>query len=105
MADIPSIKRQAISGRRYGIGLRSNGLPEPEWPSHPRSCECKGRGYIHVSDGSRCNCGSGEGCGVHNESWMPVILCTEDWTDPATLPPDAHAPGVSGDYREEQDNG
>ena len=64
--------------QKYGVGLLSYGEPDVDWPSHPYSCRCKGRGYIHISDGSICSCGKGEGCGVHNEAWMPVILCEYD---------------------------
>jgi hypothetical protein len=67
-----------IAGKRYGVGLLSYGEPELDWPKHPRSCVCRGMGYVHVPDGSACNCGSGEGCGQHNEAWMPVILCEKE---------------------------
>src|ERR1700733_13613814 len=72
-----NMKVNPIEGKEYGIGLLSHGEPDINWPNHPRNCKCRGMGYIHVpaSWAGECNCGSGEGCSLHNEAWMPVVVC------------------------------
>lgn len=72
--DKETTKVTPLPGKRYGIGLLYDGH-DYDWPKHPRSCVCRGLGYIHVPDQGGCNCGSGEGCGVHDEAWMGVMLC------------------------------
>ena len=48
------------------------------WPDHPMTCKCHGLGFIPIAGGI-CNCGSGEGCTLHNNTaiflWVERVEC------------------------------